>query len=208
MNSDWRNNNRDDSYNRYDDQDRRYQRNDYSDDQFNDFPDEFGDRNNRDVYEYRDRRDRGDYRERTTFSPDPEPRDYGDKQLGGHNQFKGMFKNLFQREENQQSRPTEYQHLQQEPTQEIKNFVIYSPKTYTDIKKLIDFLRNGQPIIVNLSTVKQEKGQRILDFLSGAIYALGGKSHKISASIWLLTPNGVNIMVPTDLMEQIKKDND
>ena len=205
MNSDWRNDNRDEGFGRYDDQRREYQRDVYREENFDNFNEDFGDRNNRDIYEYRERRDRG---ERTSFSPDPEPR--YDRQLNGSNrsgQFKGMFRNLFQKEDRQQ-RDLDYEPIGNEQNQDIKNFVIYSPKTYMDVKKLIDFLKNGQPIIVNLSTIKQEKGQRILDFLSGAIYALGGKSHKISLSIWLLTPNGVNIMVPTDLMEQIKKDND
>ena len=206
MNSDWRNNgnNRDGSYGNYDNNRRDYRRDDYQNEDFNNFSEEFGDRNNRDIYEYRDRRDRS---ERTGFSPDPEPR--YDRQLNGSNrgsQFKGMFKNIFGKEDRQ--RENDYQPLQEDNSQEIKNFVIYSPRTYMDIKKLINFLKKGQPVIVDLSTIKQEKGQRILDYLSGAIYALDGKLHKITLSIWLLTPNGVNIMVPTDLVEQIKKDNE
>ncbi len=198
--------------NRYNDdyQDRNYQNN--SRDNFND---NFNDHYNRDIYEYRDRvdgRDRNydkrDFdrnRERTTFSPDPQPREYSDKQLGRGIQFNDKFRNLFQKKE--KTYRNDYQPIQENNDLE-KDFVIYSPKSYADIKKMIDFLRNNQPVIVNLGTLKQEKGQRILDFMSGAIYALNGKSHKITNSIYLLTPNGVNIMVPTELMQQIKKDND
>lgn len=86
------------------------------------------------------------------------------------------------------------------------NMIIYSPKTYGDVKKLIDYLKNREPIIVDLAEIKHEKGQRILDFLSGAIYALNGSMHKISGTIYLLTPDGVNIMVPTELEEKIRKE--
>lgn len=198
MYSDWNRNNR------YEDD---YQKR-YSNEPVDNYNNDFGDHYNHEVYDYHDRangRNRDyDRRERTTFSPDPEPKDFSERQLG-RGQFNDKVRNFFQRKD----KPV---HQEYQPIQDNddlgKDFVIYSPKSYSDIKKMIDFLSNNQPVIVNLGTLKQEKGQRILDFMSGAIYALKGKSHRITNSIYLLTPNGVNIMVPSELMQQIKKDND
>ena len=201
-------------YNRNNRYDNDYQDRNYHNDN-NSFNEDFNDRYNREVYEYRDRvdgrdrdYDRRDYernRERTTFSPDPQPREYSDRQLG-RGQFNNKVRNLFQRKD-KSNHNNDYQPIQD--NEDLgRDFVIYSPKSYVDIKKMIDFIKNGQPVIVNLATLKSEKAQRILDFMSGAIYALNGKSHRITKSIYLITPNGVNIMVPTELMQQIKKDND
>ena len=49
---------------------------------------------------------------------------------------------------------------------------------------------------VNLDNVEPAAAQRILDFVSGAIYALSGSVHRIAGNIFLLSPEGVGITVP------------
>ena len=60
----------------------------------------------------------------------------------------------------------------------IGNVVLYSPKNYGDVQSLIDHLRMHEPAIVEFAGIGDEDGQRILDFLSGAIYALGGSMQR------------------------------
>ena len=192
MGSDWNN---------YDD--RRYS-NEYDsrDNRDRGYNDNF---NNRDAYEYRSRmenyeRDYPTRNENRTLDGRP------DRDRRESNRFNDKFKNLFTKRDRPefQERPQE----QQSSNPFGNNMIIYSPKTYRDVKKLIDYLKNREPIIVDLAEIKRDKGQRILDFLSGAIYALDGSMHKISGSIYLLTPDGVNIMVPTELKEKIDRNND
>lgn len=76
--------------------------------------------------------------------------------------------------------------------------IIYTPKTYEDVQTLIDYLKRDEPAIVNLAGIADSSAQRILDFMSGAIYGLGGSIKRIVGSIFLLTPRGVKIMVPVD----------
>lgn len=87
----------------------------------------------------------------------------------------------------------------------IGNVVIFSPKSYSDVQTLIDHLRKHEPAIVDFAGVGDESGQRILDFLSGAIYALGGSMQRISGTIFLLTPSGVSISAPTDITKSIEE---
>lgn len=83
------------------------------------------------------------------------------------------------------------------------NVLIYSPKTYADVQTLIDHLKKHEPVIIDFGKIGGNGAQRIVDFMSGAIYALSGSMQRISNTIFLLTPAGVNITVPVD---QIRKD--
>lgn len=77
-----------------------------------------------------------------------------------------------------------------------KNIVIYYPKNYDDVQHLIDYLKQGESAVMNLDGISDAEAQRILDFVSGAVYALSGSIHRITGNIFMLTPEGFNIMVP------------
>ena len=81
-----------------------------------------------------------------------------------------------------------------------QNVVVYEPRTPEDVQILIDYLKRREPAIINLNDIDDTTiAQRILDFLSGAEYALGGSVHLIADNIFLLTPEGVEITVPYDI---------
>lgn len=74
--------------------------------------------------------------------------------------------------------------------------VIYSPRTYEDVQILIDHLKAKEQVIVNFQTVERASVYRILDFMSGAIYALNGSIKQITENIFLFAPAGVRITTP------------
>ncbi len=86
--------------------------------------------------------------------------------------------------------------------QQQNNVVIYSPSTYEDVQALIDHLKKGEQVIVDFSTVNQTAVYRILDFMSGAIYALNGSIQQITRNIFLFAPQGVTISVPIQFKRQ------
>lgn len=93
------------------------------------------------------------------------------------------------------------------PVQQVfsmQNVVLFSPKSYSDVQTLIDHLRKREPAIVDFAGVADDSGQRILDFLSGAIYALGGSMQRISEAIFLLTPSGITISAGGDIAKTIE----
>lgn len=79
---------------------------------------------------------------------------------------------------------------------QYQNVVVYEPKSPDDVQMLIDYLKRREPAIINLDNVDPPTAQRILDFTSGAIYALSGSVHRIASNIFLLSPEGVEITVP------------
>ena len=80
------------------------------------------------------------------------------------------------------------------------NVTIYSPKTYADVQTMIDILRRNESIIVNLEGIESSSAQRILDFLSGAAYAIGGSMRRVKEihSTFLITPQGTGITDTND----------
>ena len=71
--------------------------------------------------------------------------------------------------------------------------VVFQPQTYDDTQNIIDNLKSGKPVIINLETLNPDIAQRVLDFVGGAIYALDGNIRKVSKGIFLLAPSGVDI---------------
>jgi len=72
--------------------------------------------------------------------------------------------------------------------------VIVQPESYDDAQTVCDHLKNKRPIIVNLEEMEKETARRVIDFLSGSVYALEGSIQKISSGIFLIAPHNVDIM--------------
>ncbi|WP_128895098.1 cell division protein SepF [Longirhabdus pacifica] len=67
------------------------------------------------------------------------------------------------------------------------------PRSYDETQHIADHLRNRNPVVVNLQRVRREQAIRIVDFLSGTVYALNGTISKIGNDIFMCTPDNVPI---------------
>ena len=76
------------------------------------------------------------------------------------------------------------------------NIIMVEPTTHKEIQQVIDYLKQGQSIAVNLEGIADEDRMRILDFLSGAIYGLNGSILRWHGDLFLLTPEGHKILRP------------
>lgn len=72
--------------------------------------------------------------------------------------------------------------------------VIMQPENINDAQEVCDHLKSKKPVVINLEDVEKDTAQRIVDFLSGSIYALDGNIQKVSTAIFLIAPNNVDIM--------------
>jgi len=79
--------------------------------------------------------------------------------------------------------------------------VVYQPLSFDDTQSIVDNIKNRKPVVVNLESLDIDLAQRVLDFLSGAVYALDGTIQKVSRGIFVLAPNNVDITgnIPDDL---------
>lgn len=71
--------------------------------------------------------------------------------------------------------------------------ILLEPRAYSESQQIADHLKNRNTVVVNLKRVTSDQAKRIIDFLSGTIYAIGGDLQKIGGGIFLCTPNNVNI---------------
>lgn len=71
--------------------------------------------------------------------------------------------------------------------------IIFRPTSYDQTQSVIDNLKSRKPIIVNLDEIDVAVAQRILDFISGAVYALGGDIKKAARNIFVVVPSNVEI---------------
>ena len=70
---------------------------------------------------------------------------------------------------------------------------VIRPNSVEDAREITETLLNGRTVILNLEGMDLEIAQRIIDFTSGAAYAISGNLQKISNYIFLVTPTNVDI---------------
>lgn len=74
--------------------------------------------------------------------------------------------------------------------------LLVEPRSFEEVQTIADQLRSRRPVILNLEHIEKDNkdvAQRILNFLSGATYALGGSSQRISNAIFFFAPQGVDV---------------
>ncbi len=71
--------------------------------------------------------------------------------------------------------------------------VVMSPESFEESEKLAGHLKNRRPVIVNFDNTSKEIAQRIIDFLSGAVFALNGGTWKVTAETFLFMPSNISI---------------
>ena len=71
--------------------------------------------------------------------------------------------------------------------------VISQPTTFEQSEEICQYLKERKSCIVNLEYVNKDVARRIVDFISGGVYALNGHIQKISNSIFLIAPANYDI---------------
>jgi len=71
--------------------------------------------------------------------------------------------------------------------------ILCEPRHYSDAQDIADNLRHRRPVVVNLHRVEKDQAKRIIDFLSGTVYALNGDIQKVGDTIFVCTPDHVDI---------------
>ena len=72
--------------------------------------------------------------------------------------------------------------------------ILFSPKTFDEAGELVGYLQQDATCVMTLESVPAETARRLLDFLSGIAFALGGKITPVSAKTFFITPQNVDIL--------------
>lgn len=79
--------------------------------------------------------------------------------------------------------------------------VIVKPRDYEEATNICDNLKNRKIVVVNISLLESKVAQRLLDFISGASYALGGELQEVEKGVYILSPS--NVEVTNDLKSEL-----
>ncbi len=90
----------------------------------------------------------------------------------------------------------EYYDTKREAFKDISNaskMILFEPRAYSESQQIADFLKKRSTVVVNLKRVTPDQAKRIVDFLSGTLYAINGGLQKLGTGIFLCTPNNVDV---------------
>ena len=79
-------------------------------------------------------------------------------------------------------------------TSNKQEVVLFRPGSFNDTSKAADDLRSHKAVIVNMENVDKAMARRVVDFLSGCVYALDGDVKKIAQSAYLFCPHNMDIV--------------
>ena len=71
--------------------------------------------------------------------------------------------------------------------------ILIEPRAYSESQTIADHLKKRNSVVVNLKRVTSDQAKRIIDFLTGCIYAIGGDLQKLGNGIYLCTPKNVSV---------------
>ncbi|GAJ25320.1 FtsZ-interacting protein related to cell division [Liquorilactobacillus sucicola DSM 21376 = JCM 15457] len=71
-----------------------------------------------------------------------------------------------------------------------KKIALFEPRIYSDVKVIATRLLNDQAAVVNFQRMDEQQAHRVVDFLTGTVFAIGGEVQRIGEQIFLCTPHG------------------
>ena len=71
--------------------------------------------------------------------------------------------------------------------------ILLEPRAFSESQQIADHLKKRNTVVVNMKRITADQAKRIVDFLSGTVYAIGGDLQKIGSGIFLCTPKNINV---------------
>lgn len=75
----------------------------------------------------------------------------------------------------------------------LNQIILYEPRMYSDVQEIATQLMKDQAAIVNFSRIEHDQAVRIVDFLTGTLYAIDGDIERIGNQIFLCTPSNYEV---------------
>lgn len=92
------------------------------------------------------------------------------------------------------------------PLNKDGQLVLFEPKTYSDAQEIADYLKQRRATIVNLHRLDKAQAKRVVDFLTGVIYAIEGDIQRIGPMIFLCTPKNIGVSGSITMDEDVTQE--
>lgn len=93
---------------------------------------------------------------------------------------------------------------------EGSKMILLEPRAFSESQQIADYLKKRNTVVVNLKRVTPDQGKRVIDFVSGTLYAIGGTMQKLGDGIFLCTPKNITVqgkMTEDDMTSRRKTKN-
>jgi cell division inhibitor SepF len=85
----------------------------------------------------------------------------------------------------------------------MSEVMVMEPRSFEEMPQAIQALRERKSVVLNLTVMDPDQAQRAVDFVAGGTYAMDGHQERIGESIFLFTPNCVQVSTQTDIDEDL-----
>ncbi|WP_252898895.1 cell division protein SepF [Secundilactobacillus odoratitofui] len=79
------------------------------------------------------------------------------------------------------------------PRPSVNKIALFEPRLYADVQEIASQLLNQQAVIVNFARIDDATGRRIVDFLTGTVFAIDGDIERVGDAIFLCTPKNFEV---------------
>ena len=86
------------------------------------------------------------------------------------------------------------------------HLVLFEPRSFGETQDIANYLKSKKATDVNLHRLQKDQAKRVVDFLSGVIYAIEGDIQRIGPKIFLCTPHNISVAGTIDLDEEEQED--
>lgn len=86
------------------------------------------------------------------------------------------------------------------------HLVLFEPRSFGETQEIAQYLKARKATVVNLHRLQKDQSKRVVDFLTGVIYAIEGDIQRIGPKIFLCTPRNISVAGTIDLDEEEQED--
>ena len=105
----------------------------------------------------------------------------------------GKFKIFETEEDDKLDNTEEYYSTGSDNSNKSGKMILVEPRAYSESQEIADHLKARNSVVVNFKRVTSDQAKRIIDFLSGTLYAIDGDLQKIGDGIYLCTPKNIDV---------------
>ena len=105
----------------------------------------------------------------------------------------GKFKIFETEEDDKLDNTEEYYSTGSDNSNKSGKMILVEPRAYSESQEIADHLKARNSVVVNFKRVTNDQAKRIIDFLSGTLYAINGDLQKIGDGIYLCTPKNIDV---------------
>lgn len=85
----------------------------------------------------------------------------------------------------------------------VAEVIVMEPRVFEEMPQIVQALKDRKSVVLNLTMMDPDQAQRAVDFVAGATYTIDGHQERIGESIFLFTPNCVQVSTQSGVANEV-----